>query len=83
MSEIVVDEFDEHVGPVSDINVDDPTSVFHHFFTPDLLLMIVQETIRYTAACIEREGEQTGDQTKSQWKTSVEEIQGYLGDFVF
>ncbi len=65
MSEIVVDQFDEHVGPVPDVNVDDPTSIFDNYFTPELLLNIVKETNRYAAACIESEEIEIDHQTTS------------------
>ncbi len=70
-SEITVNPFNEIVGPT--IEVDDPLKQFDMFMTDEMVLMIVEETNRYAAACIERSGKEI------EWLTSVEEIRSFLG----
>ena len=70
-NDITVNEFTEVVGPTFEVN--DPVDVFGEFLTNDLLQMIVLETNRYAAACIER------DERDNVWETSIDEIKSFLG----
>ena len=58
-------------GPL--VDVDDPCQLFNSFMTDDLIEMIVTETNRYAAICLESESK------SSVWTTSVDEIRAFLG----
>ncbi len=56
-------------GPL--VDVDDPCQLFNSFMTDDLIEMIVTETNRYAAICLESQGKSI------VWTTSVDEIRAF------
>ena len=50
-SDVTVQPFTMDVGPTFELSAD-RTEVFLHFFTPQLIDFIVQETNRYAALCL-------------------------------
>ncbi len=58
-------------GPL--VDVEDPCQLFNSFTTDDLIEMIVRETNRYVAICLESQSK------LSVWTTSVNEIRSFLG----
>ena len=60
----------EPAGPLFPVSRD-PLEIFSHFFTDDLLSLIVRETNRYAPQCLE--------DSDSTWETNLEEMKAYLG----
>ena len=75
-SDVTVQPFTMDVGPTFLLSAD-PTEVFLHFFTPQLIDLVVQETNRYAALCLSS-AENTSGQVRS-WETNPDEIKAYLG----
>ena len=64
------------VGPTFQLSAV-PTEVFLHFFTPQLIELIVQETNHNAALCLFSTAE--AGKPVRDWKTNPEEIRAYLG----
>ena len=62
-------------GPLVPISRE-PLEMFQHFFTDDLLSLIVRETNRYAAQCL------AATNNTSTWETNLEEVKAYLGFMV-
>ena len=60
------------VGPLIPISRD-PLHMFAQFFTDELLSLIVRETNRFAAQCLE------ANNTSGSWETDMEEVRAYLG----
>ena len=75
-SSVAVQPFTMDVGPTFQLSAV-PTEVFLHFFIPQLIELIVQETNRYAALCLSSTAE--AGKPVRDWKTNPEEIRAYLG----
>ena len=75
-SDVIVQPFTMEVGPTFPMSAD-PMEVFSHFFTPQLIDLIVQETNRYAALCLSS-ATNTSRPVQS-WETNAEEVMAYFG----
>ena len=78
-SSVVVQPFMSDIGPTFQLTTI-PTEVFLHFFTSQLIELIVQETNRYAALCLSSTAE--AGKPVRDWKTNPEEIRAYLGFYI-
>ena len=62
-------------GPLVPVS-HDPLEMFSHFFTEELLSLIVRETNLFAAQCL------SAANNSSTWDTNLEEIKAYLGFMV-
>ena len=65
-----VQPFDQHVGPTVTMP-DTPLDTFSLFFTPAIIDLLVRETNRYTAQCLES--------SDKEWSMNAAEMRAYLG----
>ena len=56
----------------------EPLEMFSHFFTDNLLAVIVEETNRYAVQCLAA----TNRNSTTTWETSLDEMKAYLGFMV-
>ena len=73
---VTINSFTKGVGPTFPIS-SDPSDVFLHLFPPHLIDMIVTETNRYAAECLQ--SSHNGDGPPPTWETNAEEIKAFLG----
>ena len=67
---VTVEQFNEPHGPTVPLS-QSPQELFNLYFTPEVFDIIVTETNRYAAQCLEG--------TNKEWSTTEQEIRAYLG----
>ena len=71
-SHISVESCTVPVGPLVPTSRD-PLEMFSHFFSEDILSLIVRETNRFAVECL------ATTNTTATWETNLEEVKAYLG----